>query len=73
MKYHAYIGRWQSPHMGHRWLIDQHLDKGEPVLGVTWVDISNNVQLGVAYQFQKNDSGDVVEVVVDTLWDVREK
>lgn len=32
MKYHAYIGRWQSPHMGHRWLIDQHLDKGEPVL-----------------------------------------
>ena len=32
MKYHAYIGRWQSPHKGHRWLIDQHLAKGEPVL-----------------------------------------
>lgn len=32
MKYHAYIGRWQSPHMGHRWLIDQHLTKDEPVL-----------------------------------------
>lgn len=31
-KYHAYIGRWQSPHKGHRWLIDQHLAKGEPVL-----------------------------------------
>lgn len=32
MKYHCYIGRWQSPHKGHRWLIDQHLSKGEPVL-----------------------------------------
>jgi len=32
MKYHAYIGRWQSPHKGHRWLIDQHLAKNEPVL-----------------------------------------
>lgn len=32
MKYHAYIGRWQSPHLGHRWLIDQHLAKNEPVL-----------------------------------------
>ena len=32
MKYHAYIGRWQSPHRGHRWLIDQHLAKNEPVL-----------------------------------------
>lgn len=32
MKFHAYIGRWQSPHKGHRWLIDQHLSKGEPVL-----------------------------------------
>lgn len=32
MKYHAYIGRWQSPHKGHRWLIDQHLTKDEPVL-----------------------------------------
>jgi len=32
MKYHAYIGRWQSPHMGHRWLIDQNLAEGKPVL-----------------------------------------
>lgn len=48
-------------------------DEGEPVVGVTWVDISENVQLGVAYQFQKDDSGDVIQVVVDTLWDVRKK
>lgn len=32
MKYHCYIGRWQSPHMGHRWLIDQNLAEGKPVL-----------------------------------------
>lgn len=32
MKYHAYIGRWQSPHMGHRWLIDRNLAEGKPIL-----------------------------------------
>lgn len=31
-KYHAYIGRWQSPHLGHKWLIDQNLKAGKPVL-----------------------------------------
>lgn len=32
IKYCAYIGRWQSPHRGHRYLIDQSLAKGKPVL-----------------------------------------
>ena len=32
MKYHAYPGRWQSPHLGHRHIIDKHLAKNEPVL-----------------------------------------
>jgi len=32
MKYNAYIGRWQSPHKGHKWLIDQSLAQGKPVL-----------------------------------------
>ena len=32
IKYHAYIGRWQSPHMGHRWLIDRNLAENKPVL-----------------------------------------
>jgi nicotinamide mononucleotide adenylyltransferase len=31
-KYHCYIGRWQSPHKGHRWLIDRNLTEGKPVL-----------------------------------------
>ena len=32
MKYHAYIGRWQSPHKGHKWLIEQSLAQDKPVL-----------------------------------------
>lgn len=31
MKYHFFIGRWQSPHKGHRWLIDKKLANNEPV------------------------------------------
>jgi len=30
-KYALYIGRWQNWHKGHRWLIDQQLDKGKNV------------------------------------------
>jgi len=31
-KYCCYIGRWQSPHMGHRYLVDMSLKAGKPVL-----------------------------------------
>lgn len=31
-KYAAYIGRWQSPHLGHKWLIERSLSKGQPIL-----------------------------------------
>lgn len=31
-KYAMYIGRWQPWHAGHRWLIDQSLNKGKKVL-----------------------------------------
>lgn len=31
-KYHTFVGRWQSPHLGHKWLINKHLSKNEPVL-----------------------------------------
>ena len=30
-KYALYIGRWQNWHKGHRWLIDQQLNKGKNV------------------------------------------
>ena len=32
MKYSMFIGRWQPWHEGHRWLIDQRLDKNKNVL-----------------------------------------
>ena len=32
MKYSMFIGRWQPWHAGHRWLIDQRLNKNKNVL-----------------------------------------
>jgi nicotinamide mononucleotide adenylyltransferase len=34
-KYALYIGRWQTWHEGHRWLINQQLEKGKNV----WIAI----------------------------------
>ena len=34
-KYSMFIGRWQPWHEGHRWLIDQRLNKGKNV----WIAI----------------------------------
>ena len=31
MQYSLFIGRWQPWHAGHRWLIDQQLNKGKNV------------------------------------------
>lgn len=36
-KYAMYVGRWQNFHAGHKWLINQQLDKGKDV----WVAIRN--------------------------------
>jgi len=72
MKYNAYIGRWQSPHMGHRWLIDQHLAKGEPVL-IMIRDVptdENNpfsaleVKAMLARAFAKEYNDDMVELII---------
>ena len=32
VRFHVYPGRWQSPHLGHRYIIDENLAKGRPVL-----------------------------------------
>ena len=32
MKYELFIGRWQPPHSGHRWLWEQKLEEGKNVL-----------------------------------------
>lgn len=45
---------------------------GNPIVGAEWVRISDDVQLGVSYKFQKSDSG-VTEILIDTLWNVSEK
>lgn len=34
-KYAMYVGRWQNFHVGHKWLINQQLEKGKDV----WVAI----------------------------------
>jgi len=36
-KYAMYVGRWQNFHAGHKWLINQQLEKGKSV----WVAIRN--------------------------------
>lgn len=42
-KYALYIGRWQNWHAGHRWLIDQQLNKGKNVwLAIRDVPLDEN-------------------------------
>jgi hypothetical protein len=36
-KYAMYVGRWQNFHAGHKWLLNQQLEKGKDV----WVAIRN--------------------------------
>lgn len=60
MKYHAFIGRWQSPHKGHRWLIDKWLAKGEPVL----------ILIRDVKQDEKNPfTADEVELILSACFD----
>jgi len=43
MKYSLFIGRWQPWHDGHRWLIDQQLNKGKNVwLAIRDVPVDKN-------------------------------
>src|SRR5210317_583788 len=43
MKYSLFIGRWQPWHDGHRWLIDQQLNKGKNVwLAIRDVPVDEN-------------------------------
>jgi nicotinamide mononucleotide adenylyltransferase len=42
-KYALYIGRWQTWHDGHRWLIDQQLNKGKNVwIAIRDVQVDDN-------------------------------
>ena len=53
-KYALFIGRWQTWHAGHRWLIDQQLNKGKNVwLAVRDVEQDEN-NLRTAHQVVDN-------------------
>ena len=42
-KYAMYIGRWQTWHKGHEWLINQQLDKGKYIwLAIRDVEVDKN-------------------------------
>ena len=53
-KYALYIGRWQNWHSGHRWLIDQQLNKGKNV----WIAIRD-------VQVDENNPKTAQEVLID--------
>ena len=53
-KYALYIGRWQTWHAGHEWLISQQLDKGKNV----WVAIRN-------VQVDENNPKTAQQVLID--------
>jgi nicotinamide mononucleotide adenylyltransferase len=54
-KYALFIGRWQTWHAGHRWLIDQQLNKGK------------NVWLAVRDVEQDENNPKTAHQVVDNL------
>jgi nicotinamide mononucleotide adenylyltransferase len=74
-KYALYVGRWQTWHDGHEWLINQQLQKGKDV----WVAIrdvkvdENNPKTAqqIFYElsnhpfFQKNSDKLVVSIIPD--------
>lgn len=42
-KYSLYIGRWQTWHSGHRWLINQQLERGKNVwIAIRDVDVDES-------------------------------
>ena len=74
-KYAMYVGRWQNFHAGHKWLINQQLEKGKDV----WVAIRNvptdennpktaqqiMMDLAVEPFFKENSSKIIVSVIPD--------
>lgn len=55
-KYSLYVGRWQTWHEGHEWLIKQQLDKGKNCLiAIRDVEVDSNNPL-TAHQVMMNIS-----------------
>jgi hypothetical protein len=63
-KYALYIGRWQNWHAGHRWLIDQQLNKDKNVwLAIRDVpqDENNPKKASEIITELSNELGDLIE------------
>lgn len=46
---------------------------GTPITDVAWVIYKEDMRVALLYKFMADDNGDIQEMFVDTLYDVREK
>jgi nicotinamide mononucleotide adenylyltransferase len=71
-KFALFIGRWQPFHDGHQWLINQQLDKGNPVcIAIRDVekDVKNiwtslEIKLMLEERFETEIKGGAIQVVI---------
>jgi len=71
-KFSLFIGRWQPFHDGHQWLINQQLDKGNPVcIAIRDVEqdekniwTSEEIKLMLEDRFETEISGGAIKVVI---------
>ena len=71
-KFALFIGRWQPFHNGHQWLIDQQLDKGNPVcIAIRDVEkdekniwTSLEIKLMLEDRFETEIKGGAIKVVI---------
>lgn len=71
-KFSLFIGRWQPFHDGHQWLINQQLDKGNPVcIAIRDVEqdekniwTSEEIKLMLEDRFEVEIRGGAIKVVI---------
>jgi len=71
-KFALFIGRWQPFHDGHQWLINQQLEKGNPVcIAIRDVDkdekniwTSLEIKLMLEERFETEIKGGAIQVVI---------
>jgi len=75
-KYALFIGRWQTWHVGHEWLIRQQLDKGKKVwVAVRDVEVDGNnpytaQQVLVNLMDQKFFQDNILNIFVSIIPDI---
>jgi nicotinamide mononucleotide adenylyltransferase len=71
-KFALFIGRWQPWHDGHQWLIDQQLQKGQPVcIAIRDVPIDEKnwweadfIKINLDSRFEKEISAGKIKVII---------